>query len=256
MKNIRMFEHKKIRKNLVYLFLLVTIIFITSCQRDTTQKIKLVNGYTDIGDLKLEQLQIPKEGEEIVVIITNMGIMKMRLFEDIAPKSTKYFKELINEGYYDGKSFSRVEKDFVNQIDYEKTFPDSLENKEKYIFETDINYRHITGAVALLYQRGEYRCPSFAMIVNSGVDEEDLEAMEYVGDEHYSKDVIEAYRELGGVPRQDGLYNIIGQIFYGLDVAIEINNVEVENTGDKAGHHSPVEPIIIEKMEIDIYHEK
>ena len=246
---------KRIKKILVYL-LIILIAFTTIGCSKKEKTMKVVNGYTDIGDLKLEQVQLPKEGEEIVVITTSMGVMKMRLFEDVAPKTTKYFKDLVSEGYYDGKLFSRIEKDFTNQIDYEKTFADDLENKEEYILEVDPNYIHITGSVSSIYQLGGYKSTSLGMIINSGLEKEELDAMDYVGEESYPKDTIEAYKHFGGAPKLDDKFTVFGQIFYGLDVLIEMNKVEVEEVGEGSVYNVPIEPIVIEKMEIDVYHEE
>ena len=47
-------------------------------------------------------------GEEIAVIETAQGKIKIQLFSDIAPKHVEHFKQLINEGFYNGIAFHRA----------------------------------------------------------------------------------------------------------------------------------------------------
>ena len=61
------------------------------------------------------QLDKPADGEEIAVLTTNMGEIKIRLFPDAAPKTVQNFKELIQKGYYNGVTFHRVINDFMIQ---------------------------------------------------------------------------------------------------------------------------------------------
>lgn len=52
---------------------------------------------------------IPKlqSGEEVAVIETDQGKIKIQLFSDVAPKHVENFKKLINEGFYNGLAFHR-----------------------------------------------------------------------------------------------------------------------------------------------------
>ena len=61
------------------------------------------------------QLDPPEQGEEIAVITTSEGVIRMRLFEDAAPKTVENFKELAQQGFYDGLTFHRVIYDFMIQ---------------------------------------------------------------------------------------------------------------------------------------------
>ena len=61
------------------------------------------------------QAQMPEEGEEIAVIDTSKGVVKMRFFPEEAPKAVENFKTLAKDGYYDGLTFHRVIEDFMIQ---------------------------------------------------------------------------------------------------------------------------------------------
>ena len=61
------------------------------------------------------QLEEPEKGEEIAVLTTNKGVIKIKLCPEEAPKAVENFKGLVNEGYYDGLTFHRVINDFMIQ---------------------------------------------------------------------------------------------------------------------------------------------
>ncbi len=61
------------------------------------------------------QQENPQKGEEVVILHTTMGDIKIRLFEDGAPKTVKNFKTHIKNGYYNGLTFHRVINDFMIQ---------------------------------------------------------------------------------------------------------------------------------------------
>jgi cyclophilin family peptidyl-prolyl cis-trans isomerase len=56
-----------------------------------------------------------KNMNTIVELQTTMGTMKIRLFDDKAPKTVQNFKDLVNKGFYDGTVFHRVIKNFMIQ---------------------------------------------------------------------------------------------------------------------------------------------
>ncbi|HEX4948855.1 MAG TPA: peptidylprolyl isomerase [Blastocatellia bacterium] len=60
---------------------------------------------------------VPKlqPGEEIAVIETDRGKIKIQLYSDIAPKHVEHFKKLINEGFYNGVAFHRAVPNLIIQ---------------------------------------------------------------------------------------------------------------------------------------------
>ncbi|MDD2362772.1 MAG: peptidylprolyl isomerase [Oscillospiraceae bacterium] len=61
------------------------------------------------------QLEKPIKGEEIAVMHTGMGDIKIRFFPDGAPKAVENFKKHSKNGYYNGLTFHRVKNDFMIQ---------------------------------------------------------------------------------------------------------------------------------------------
>lgn len=53
--------------------------------------------------------------DTFAIIKTNRGDIKVKLFEDIAPKTCENFEKLAQKGYYDGVIFHRVIRDFMIQ---------------------------------------------------------------------------------------------------------------------------------------------
>ena len=56
-----------------------------------------------------------KKTNPVAIIQTNMGIMKLELLEDKAPKTVKNFINLAEKGFYNGLTFHRVIENFVIQ---------------------------------------------------------------------------------------------------------------------------------------------
>src|SRR5262245_33525297 len=54
-------------------------------------------------------------GSNPVEIVTNMGTIKIELFEDDAPLTVKNFLRYVDESHYDGTIFHRVMPDFMIQ---------------------------------------------------------------------------------------------------------------------------------------------
>jgi len=53
--------------------------------------------------------------ENLVVLQTNQGSIKLQLFPDVAPMACENFTTLVKRGYYDGVIFHRVIKNFMIQ---------------------------------------------------------------------------------------------------------------------------------------------
>ncbi len=68
----------------------------------------------------------------------------------------------------------------------------------------------------------------------------------------FPEDVLSQYKKYGGYLSLYGGYTVFGQVFEGMDVVDKI--AKVEKTESSRGELSvPVEPIIVEKIEISEY---
>ena len=76
-----------------------------------------------ISDAKIEEIKkIARDFNvssisdgDIVIIETSKGLIKIKLFNDVAPRHCLNFKKLCNSGFYDKTSFHQVASDFMIQ---------------------------------------------------------------------------------------------------------------------------------------------
>lgn len=226
-------------------------------------KEKLLGGAGD----KFPQLEEPKEGEEIAIVKTNMGDIKIKLCPEEAPKAVENFVTHAKEGYYDGLTIHRVVKDFViqggdpagNGTGGESIWGEPFEDE----FSQDMY--HFNGAVAMANSGANTNGSQFYIVARPTMLDGYFEYVDSVTAENgdsellvnpstnkifrfnYSEEARNKYNELGGTPELDYGYSVFGQVFEGLDIVNVINSVEVDEN-DK-----PVTDVVIETIEIVKY---
>lgn len=232
------------KKNIVIILLLITSVLLTACSSNIG---KIENGYTNFGNLKSPQFKRPEIGEEIAVITTNKGIIKARLLEENAPIYVENFKKWVREGAYNGEKFARGRENAFIAM-HSDDFHDKYKLDEDYKLECKADYHKVTGSLASIISRGELSS-TFFITVNDKVDQNFIDMMENLSEEYgYTRDVIKAYKNLGGDPEQDYRYTIFGQVFYGLDTVFEISRISTELVEDR--YTMFTEDVIIEKIEL------
>jgi len=198
----------------------------------------------------LEQLEKPKAGEEIAVITTNFGEIKLRLFPEVAPKAVENFKTHVQNGYYDGITFHRVIKDFMIQGGDPEGTGRGGESiwGEPFEDEFDLYYHNFRGALSMANAGPNTNGSQFFIVQCPYIEEGLLSQMKQIGEEGgFPEAVVKKYEEIGGSPWLDYRHTVFGHVFEGMDVVDKIADVETDRN-DK-----PVEPVIMEKVEIVIY---
>lgn len=215
------------------------------------------------------QFEMPENGEEIAVIQTNMGVIRLRLFPEAAPLAVENFKGLAENGFYDGLIFHRVMNNFMIQggdptgtgTGHYSFFDDESFNDEfvPYLH----NYR---GSLSMANSGANTNgCQFFINQVNT-VYEEYLTSVDEAVAENpdiaiqnennmtfdrysdiFNEKVADHYREVGGNIHLDYRHTVFGQVFEGMDVVDAIAAVEVNNS-DK-----PLQDVIIEKIYFENY---
>lgn len=218
------------------------------------------------------QAQMPEEGEEIAVITTSEGVVKMRFFPEEAPKAVENFKTLAKEGYYDGLLFHRVIEDFMIQTGDPEGNGTGGEScwGEPFADEISPNLHYYKGAVAMANRGANTNGSQFFIVQQGSVMEEALSQIEeardtnegelgltltdgkyYTFDQIFPDAVLDYYREVGGAVHLEyafgNPYSIFGQVFEGLDVVDAIAAAETDET-DK-----PVNDITIESITFESY---
>ena len=92
------------------LLLAMAMLFLSACG-DAAESSSADAQDGETGASALLQFELPEEGDEIVVINTSMGTLKVMLFPEIAPKAVENFVTHAKEGYYNGLKFYKIQKD-------------------------------------------------------------------------------------------------------------------------------------------------
>lgn len=195
----------------------------------------------------------PEKGEQIIIMKAKGydGEIKIKLFPEYASKGVENFVELAKQGYYDGLTFHRVIKDFMIQGgDPEGT---GREGKsiwgEKFDGGTDAHLIHASGAVAYANSGSTATNGSQFYIVTGTVYNQDtLDQLAEYYKTSFSKEASDIYTSIGGTPWLDGGYTVFGQVFEGLDIVYELQNVPVDQ-----GTSMPLEPVIMESVTVGEY---
>lgn len=192
------------------------------------------------------QLKTPETGDTVAMMHTNMGDIKIKLFHDKTPKTFENFITHAKNGYYDGLKFHRVIKDFMIQggdpmgtgIGGESIWGGSIED------EFDVELHNLRGALSMANSGPNTNGSQFFIVQASVAPANMLRQMEELTETGFPRDIIEAYRELGGTPWLDYRHTVFGQVFEGMEVVDKI--AEVETVNDK-----PVDDVIITSIDIE-----
>ena len=143
---------------------------------------------------------------------TNHGPIELELFEQEAPKTVENFLKLSRDGYYDGLVFHRVIKDFMIQGGCPQG---TGTGGPGYEFEDEINHHKIVRGALAMANRGPDTNGSQFFIVTT-------EAAAWL----------------------DGKHTVFGEVTSGMDA---VDSIEGTDTGPQ---DRPVEPVLIERMEV------
>lgn len=238
-----------------------------------TEETDTENKTAETVDTKtIVQAQMPAEGEEIAVITTSKGVVKMRFFPEEAPKAVENFKTLAKDGYYDGLTFHRIIEDFMVQGGDPTATGGGGESCWGEDFETEVSERlhFYRGAVAMANAGPDTNGSQFFIVQQKTVMEEALDALQdardnneeeigvtltdgnfYTMSQLYPDEVLDHYREQGGAVHLEYVfgngYSIFGQVFEGMEAVDAMAAVETDEM-DK-----PVEDVIIESIVFENY---
>lgn len=246
----------------------VTVCGMAGCGGDTEQ----AQTNTDVDTKTILQAQMPEEGEEIAVITTSEGVVKMRFFPEEAPKAVENFKTLAKDGYYDGLTFHRVINDFMVQTGDPTATGRGGESCWGEDFETEVSEKlhFYRGAVAMANAGPDTNGSQFFIVQQKTVMEDALKAIEdaignneeevgitltdgnfYTLSQLYPEEVMNHYREQGGSAHLEYVfgngYSIFGQVFEGMEAVDAIAAAETDES-DK-----PVQDITIESITFETY---
>jgi cyclophilin family peptidyl-prolyl cis-trans isomerase len=214
------------------------------------------------------QLDAPAKGEEIAVITTNKGVMKMRLFADEAPKAVENFKKLAEQGFYNGVIFHRVIQNFMAQTgqgngqsiygaSFEDEFTANLLNLRGSVSMANAG-PNTNGTQFFINQAPASAFPGWTYYQTLydayQQNPQQFSPSSVIDMSKVTQDIKELYSQNGGNPHLDGSYNmagrghtVFGQVFEGLDVLDAITASETD-VNDR-----PVTDITIESITLEPY---
>ena len=194
--------------------------------------------------MQYPQLELASVKGPQATIKTNLGEIKIQLFEKQAPKTVNNFVQLAEKGYYDGVIFHRVIPDFMIQGGdptgtgrggksiYGKAFEDEFSDQ---LF-------NFTGALSMANAGPNTNGSQFFIVSNEHVPANMIEQMKVVG---YPQEIIDHYAKVGGTPWLDHRHTVFGQVITGMDVVKKISQAKRDSMD------IPKKDIVMEKVTID-----
>ena len=217
----------------------------------------------------ITQLDPPAQGEEIAVMHTSMGDIKIKFFPEEAPKAVENFKTLAKEVYYDGITFHRVINDFMIQGGDPTGTGSGGESMYGEYFEDEFspNLYNFRGALSMANAGPNTNGSQFFIVQAKTVTEGYWDYIDEIVAEYgtenvlynsqtgnmvkvnYSDEARQIYNEIGGTPHLDYCHTVFGQVFEGMEVVDAIASVAVDEN-DK-----PADDVIIESITFENYGE-
>lgn len=242
-------------KRKISLFILLATLFsllLAGCGEE--QNMSSLSG-EEIEDITVHfyQFETPQEGDDIVVIKTSHGDMKVMLFPEVAPKAVENFTALAKEGYYNGLKFYKVQP---NKCLYtgdpkgdgtggESIFTDDAGRVVPFEDEYSTDLWHFRGALSMVNDGKEDNNGSrFCFVQSSSITAEMLSEMRQIG---FPGSVILKYAGTGGAPWLDTKQVVFAQVFEGLDVLDKIAEIPTDENG------VPKENVVIVSMSVEKY---
>ena len=140
-------------------------------------------------------VEMKKKSE--IILMTNQGQIKVRLFPDIAPLACENFIGLVEKGYYNGITFHRVIKDFMIQGGDPTGSGGGGESIWKKPFSDEIS------------EKAKFDKPGVLAMANSGPD----------------TNGSQFFITVKPVPGLNGRHTIFGEVISGMEVVNKINTV-------------------------------
>ena len=196
------------------------------------------------------QLDKPSAGEQIAIVKTNYGEIKIRLFPEYAPKACENFITHAKDGYYDGLIFHRVINDFMIQGGDPTGSGMGGESIWGETFEDEFNpaLHNLRGALSMANAGPGTNGSQFFIVQAKSVPDDLLDQLRTADEKYYPTDCIENYENLGGTPWLDYHHTVFGQVFEGMDTVDEIAGVKVDFFMNKPVNDVKIETITIETV--------
>lgn len=173
--------------------------------------------------------------DEVVTIKTNLGTIRVILFDE-TPKHKANFLKLTKDKFYDDLLFHRVIDDFMIQggdPNSRNAKPDDMlgkgDNGYKIPAEFSPKLFHQKGALAAARDNNPAKESSgcqFYIVQGRKWSKNDLNKQAARAARKLTDSQRKVYEEIGGTPHLDGSYTVFGQVIDGMEVIDKIGAVE------------------------------
>ena len=198
-----------------------------------------------------------QDKETIVLIDTNKGKIKVKLYND-TPKHRDNFIKNVENKIYDGLLFHRVIRQFMIQggdINSKDAPAEELLGSGDlgYTIPAEIvypKYFHKAGALCAartgndVNPQKESSATQFYIVTGKYFTSMELDKMEKKDNIKFTPEQREAYMMQGGYPQLDQEYTVFGEVISGMKVVNKIQMVETDE------NDRPIEDIRIKSMKI------
>lgn len=252
--------------------LLALLVVLTGCEKKgnstntTNSKINTSENVTEqqnynttevnYAEAANKQMSKPKNGEKIAIIkVRDYGNIKVKFFEDEAPKAVENFITHAQNGYYDGVTFHRVIDEFMIQGGDPTGTGRGGESIWGEGFGEELSMELVPYRGSLCMASTGYGTNGIGsqfFITQANYSENMAILMQQNG---YPENLIEQYKKYGGYMSLYLQYTVFGQVYEGMDIVDKIAKVETHTTED-GQEDKPIQDVIIDKIEITIYNEE
>lgn len=185
----------------------------------------------------------------VTMEIEDYGTVRMELYPEMAPNTVRNFIKLINEGYYNGLNFHRVEDTLIQGGSVngdgtgETEYTISGEFSSNGYKENTLSFEAGTLGLARTDYSMYYQLTGDASYLTAGYDSGCAQFF------ITTADCSDAY---------DGNYCAFGKVLEGLEIVEEISKLKTvvetdEESGEKTETTTPVNPPIIKSMTVDTF---
>lgn len=193
----------------------------------------------------MAQRGLPENGQKTVIMKTNMGDIKIKLFPEHAPKAVENFVTHAENGYYDGIIFHRaIEGMLVQSGSFDGTATGGKSAWElEFEDEFSDSLHHYNGALSMA-NHGEDTNGGQFFFVTAPIGSLAEDTLQQMADAGWRSEVQDAYKQAGGLPSLDWRYTVFGQVYEGLGVVYDISRVKVDAEG------KPVDDVILKSVRV------
>ena len=197
----------------------------------------ILGGFLGYGYYQKATYQRPVVSMEI----QDYGTVKIELYPDMAPNTVKNFIKLINEGYYNGLTFHRVEDMLIQGgAKTEETAEHSI-NGEFLENGYDNTLKFERGTIGIA--RADYSLyTTDPTLIKQG----------------YNSGYAQFFIMTQDIQAFDGYYCSFGKVLEGIEIVDEITKIETktetnEETGESIQTDEPVNPPVISNVTVDTF---